>query len=110
DYESLSLGMAPPPEEEPQPLPLRMLWQRVDASFTPPPATALPVPHSLTRLQAEAAIEVEYSWVGPLARAAGTVMHEELDRLARLGTSLIAGLPQRAAACEARLREQGIDA
>src|SRR5690606_11779074 len=36
--------------------------------------------------------------------------HEELDRLTRLGPALIESLPARTAACEARLREQGIAA
>src|SRR5690606_22377157 len=40
----------------------------------------------------------------------GTVMHGELERLARLGTAGIASLPRRAAACEAQLRAQGIAA
>src|SRR5690606_4521637 len=92
------------------PRPLRMLWHRLEATFVPQATLPLPIPHSLTRLQSDAAAAVEFSWVGPLARAAGTVMHAELDRLARLGTSVIAGLAGRVGACEARLREQGIDA
>jgi ATP-dependent helicase/nuclease subunit A len=91
-------------EEEP----LRMLWHRLPAQYAGTPAPALPVPHSLSRAQGEAAPVVEYSWVGPLARAAGTVLHAELERLARLGVGAIERLPERAAACEARLREQGI--
>jgi ATP-dependent exoDNAse (exonuclease V) beta subunit len=66
------------------------------------------MPDSLSRAPAEAAALVEYSWVGPLARAAGTAMHAELERLARLGEGALAGLPQRAEACELRLRELGI--
>jgi ATP-dependent helicase/nuclease subunit A len=110
DYEAQVTGLPAPTAEEPQPEPLRMLWHRVDADFRPAPSSNLPVPHSLARTQAETAFDVEYSWVGPLARAAGTVMHAELDRLARLGPGLIEGLAHRIAACEARLREQGIDA
>jgi ATP-dependent exoDNAse (exonuclease V) beta subunit len=52
---------------------------------------------------------VEFSWVGPLARAAGTVMHSELERLARLGTAAIPDLPQRQRVCALRLRELGIE-
>lgn len=110
DYEAQVSGLPPPTEEEPQLQPLRMLWHRVDADFRPAPAAALPLPHSLARTQAESGFKVEYSWVGPLARAAGTVIHAELDRLARLGPGLIEGLPGRAAACQARLKELGIDA
>jgi ATP-dependent exoDNAse (exonuclease V) beta subunit len=51
---------------------------------------------------------VEFSWVGPLARAAGTAMHAELERLARLGEGALAALPGRALASELRLRELGI--
>lgn len=110
EYAMQAAGLPAPTEEEPQQQPLPMLWHRLDAAFAPSGAPPLPVPQSLTHLQADAAIEVEYSWVGPLARAAGTVMHEELDRLARLGPALIEGLPARITACEARLREQGIAA
>src|SRR5690606_581631 len=56
--------------------PLRMLWHRLPADFQPAPMPVLPVPQSLTRALAETATgAVEFSWVGPLARAAGTVMH-----------------------------------
>src|SRR5690606_15495439 len=109
-YEQDTAGQAAAEVADVAPRPLRMLWHRLEAAFVPQATHPLPVPHSLTRLQADAAAAVEFSWVGPLARAAGTVMHAELDRLARLGTSVIAGLPGRVGACEARLREEGIAA
>src|SRR5690606_22139566 len=101
-------GEALPAVEEESAQPLRMLWHRLDAGFRPRSTHALPLPHSLARQQSDAAADVEFSWVGPLARAAGTVMHEELERLARLGAGVTSGLMLRAAACESRLREQGI--
>lgn len=94
------------------PVPLPMLCHRLPAGFVPPAATPLPEVASLVRAQAEpgAAEQVEFSWVGPLARAAGTVMHAELERLAVLGEGGIAGIPSREAACMAGLRELGIPA
>jgi ATP-dependent exoDNAse (exonuclease V) beta subunit len=89
--------------------PLRMLWHRLPPDHAAAAVTALPVPRSLTRVQAEEAPAVEFSWVGPLARAAGTVMHAELERLARLGAAGIVDLPQRQRACALRLRELGIE-
>jgi ATP-dependent exoDNAse (exonuclease V) beta subunit len=85
-----------------------MLWHRVPANWQPAAQRVLPVPHSLTPAPAEPASMVEFSWVGPLARAAGTAMHVELERLARQGEGALGDLPQRALACESRLREQGI--
>ncbi len=76
--------------------------------FELPVAALAPVVHSLARAQAEERDEPEYSWVGPLARAAGTVLHAELERLALLGEAAIADLPARVAACAAGLREHGI--
>jgi len=108
DFERTDAARAPAPEPAPAPLP--MLWQRVAAHFTMPEETPLPLTESLTRLQPEeAAVEaVEFSWVGPLARAAGTVMHAELERLALLGETAAIDLPARQKACAAGLREHGI--
>ncbi|HTQ36259.1 MAG TPA: 3'-5' exonuclease, partial [Steroidobacteraceae bacterium] len=99
---------ATPAATEPAPLP--MLWQRVPADFQPPQAAPLPRVESLARAQAEEQSQesVEFSWVGPLARAAGTVMHAELERLALLGEAGIADLSHRGEACAAGLREHGI--
>ena len=90
---------------------LHMQWHRLPADFTPAALPPLPTPASLSRALAEtSASAVEFSWVGPLARAAGTVMHGELERLARLGVAGIDNLEGRVAACEAQLRAQGIAA
>jgi RecB family exonuclease len=86
-----------------------MLWRRLPAEFELPTGAAPPPIRSLIRAQAEDdAMDVEFSWVGPLARAAGTVLHAELERLATIGEGAIAELPSRVNACAARLREQGI--
>jgi ATP-dependent exoDNAse (exonuclease V) beta subunit len=90
------------------PAPQRMIWQRLPASFELPAASVPPTVHSLARAQTEEGEKPEYSWVGPLARAAGTVLHAELERLALLGEAAAAELPARVEACAAGLREHGI--
>ena len=110
DYETGVAGVPAPDPATEDAAPLRMLWHRLDAAFQSAAGRTLPVPRSLTRMQTEAAAAIEYSWVGPMARAAGTVMHGELERLARLGEPLDGRQPARIIACEARLREQGIAA
>jgi ATP-dependent helicase/nuclease subunit A len=83
------------------------LWHRLPADFRRT-AGALPAVQSLTRGTVDAASVPEFSWVGPLARAMGTVMHAEFERLATVGLTPALELDARVAACEARLREQGI--
>lgn len=91
------------------PAPLVMLWQRVPADLRMPAGAPPPQIDSLVRAQTEPGeTGVEFSWVGPLARAAGTIMHAELERLASLGEPAAAHLPERAGQCAAGLREQGI--
>jgi ATP-dependent exoDNAse (exonuclease V) beta subunit len=89
-----------------------MMWHRLPSDFQLPARAPLPQVRSLTRVQlADHAQEaVEFSWVGPLARAAGMVMHAELERLAVLGEAGLGGLATREAACAAGLREQGVAA
>jgi ATP-dependent exoDNAse (exonuclease V) beta subunit len=89
---------------------LRMDWHRLPAQFALPSEPALPEVVSLARAQTEAGAALEFSWVGPLARAAGTVMHAELERLARSGEGAVVEPGARVAACMAQLREHGIDA
>jgi ATP-dependent helicase/nuclease subunit A len=90
--------------------PLQMSWQQLPADFQLPPAALPPQVVSLSRSQGEAGAGIEFSWVGPQARAAGTVLHAELERLTLLGAQGTAGLAARGPACAARLREQGIAA
>ncbi|MEO6186572.1 MAG: 3'-5' exonuclease, partial [Steroidobacteraceae bacterium] len=87
---------------------LQSNWHRVAADFTPPAAQPLPLVQSLARSAADAAEAPEFSWVGPLARAAGTVMHAEFERLGRAHPPAAAALESRVEPCAARLREQGI--
>jgi ATP-dependent helicase/nuclease subunit A len=85
---------------------LQVPWLRLPAEYRVAAAPSLPVVASLARAAGEAAVTPEFSWVGPLARAMGTVMHEEFERLA---TPAGAGdLDARLPFCAARLREQGI--
>ncbi len=87
---------------------LQSSWHRVAADFTVPAAEPLPAVESLARSAADAVAAPEFSWVGPLARAAGTVMHAEFERLARSDHAPVQGLEARVEPCAARLREQGI--
>jgi ATP-dependent helicase/nuclease subunit A len=91
---------------------LPMLWHRLPADFQVPAGAPPPRIESLAHVQVAEATRspVEFSWVGPLARAAGTVMHAELERLALLGETGLAGIQGRTAACAAGLRELGIEA
>jgi ATP-dependent exoDNAse (exonuclease V) beta subunit len=83
-------------------------WLRLPAAFAAAPSRPLPEVTSLARGAAEAAA-LEFSWVGPLARAIGTVMHAEFERLATVPHAA-GDIGSRVDACAARLREQGIPA
>jgi ATP-dependent helicase/nuclease subunit A len=108
-FEESLQQLAQPVGDEPEAPPLRMLWHRLPADYEAAPVMALPEPRALTRVQAQRASAVEFSWVGPLARAAGTAMHAELERLARLGAPAVVDLPARQRACTLRLLELGIE-
>jgi ATP-dependent exoDNAse (exonuclease V) beta subunit len=87
---------------------LESIWLRLPADFTGVATAPLPVVSSLARGAADAPTEPEFSWVGPLARAAGTVMHAEFERLATMGPGAMQDPASRLETCAARLREQGI--
>ncbi|MEO6078808.1 MAG: UvrD-helicase domain-containing protein [Steroidobacteraceae bacterium] len=87
---------------------LESVWLRVPADFAGPNARPLPVVSSLTRGATAASTEPVFSWVGPLARAAGTVMHAEFERLAAIGPVAAEQSESRLEPCAARLREQGV--
>jgi ATP-dependent exoDNAse (exonuclease V) beta subunit len=62
-------------------------------------------------VQAEPAEEdIEFSWVRQTARRVGTVVHEELERLAGAVLPAAAEIESRAARLESRLRSLGVDA
>jgi ATP-dependent exoDNAse (exonuclease V) beta subunit len=52
----------------------------------------------------------EYDWVGPLARATGTLVHAELERFAQQGVPAPDDLPLRLPFYVSRLRESGMGA
>jgi ATP-dependent exoDNAse (exonuclease V) beta subunit len=86
------------------------LWQRVAADFDP--ATGLmaspwPEIEAITRMEAGQAA-LEFDWGGPGARAAGTVVHEELERLARAGDLVTADFASRTELWRRRLLELGM--
>jgi ATP-dependent exoDNAse (exonuclease V) beta subunit len=111
DFTAAAAAMpAPQAAEEAGPLP--MSCHRLPADFVLPAAPSLPTVQSLVRALSDpdAVEDVEFSWVGPLARAAGIVMHAELERLALKGEEGVPGIAAREAACAARLRELGIPA
>ncbi len=87
---------------------LESVWWRLPADFTGVAAPPLPVVSSLARSAGDAVAGPEFSWVGPLARAAGTVMHAEFERLAAIGPDAAQEPELRLEPCAARLREQGI--
>jgi ATP-dependent helicase/nuclease subunit A len=80
-------------------------WLRLPAYPEGSVTRPLPVVTSLARAATDTTAP-EFSWVGPLARAAGTVMHAEFERLASGSTAV--DIETRLEACAARLREQGI--
>jgi ATP-dependent helicase/nuclease subunit A len=81
-------------------------WLRLPQEFMGVTTQPLPEVSSLARAAAEA-MSPEFHWSGPLARAAGTVMHAEFERLAT-APDAAADIDARLEACAARLREQGI--
>jgi ATP-dependent exoDNAse (exonuclease V) beta subunit len=80
-----------------------------------PPGFALPVLREPLRAatlsggERELQPGPEYDWVGPAARAAGTLVHGELEQFAATGLPDAATLPGRAQFFISRLRELGMD-
>ena len=69
------------PREGRRPTPV---WRRVPVGFDPALGRdSLPEVPGIALQSEAAAARPEYRWVGPLARAAGTLVHEELERMAR---------------------------
>jgi ATP-dependent helicase/nuclease subunit A len=83
-------------------------WHRLPTDFQRAVTDTVPVVQSLTKGTVDAATVPEFSWVGPLARAMGTVMHAEFEWLATAGVTPVPDLETRVAPCAARLRELGI--
>jgi ATP-dependent exoDNAse (exonuclease V) beta subunit len=83
-------------------------WYRLPADFSPVQTRRLPQVLGLTSSSTEPASAPEFNWVGPLARAAGTVVHAELERLAATTQPLDTNFTARTAAYATRLRELGV--
>jgi ATP-dependent exoDNAse (exonuclease V) beta subunit len=109
DGEDQHTPMSPVRQASPQ-------WRRVAADFDP--AQGLLDPPWLAGAQLSASMDgqsealtppaLEFDWVGPAARAAGTVVHEELERLARDGDLLGADFSARRESWQQRLLELGM--
>jgi len=84
-------------------------WHPLPAGFEPPALREPLRVASLSGGERERSPGPEYDWVGPAARAAGTLVHGELERFAASGLPAAASLPQRAGAFASRLRELGMD-
>ncbi|HYP80430.1 MAG TPA: 3'-5' exonuclease, partial [Steroidobacteraceae bacterium] len=83
-------------------------WYRLPAQFEPSVTRQALQPQGLGGSAPEAAVQPEYDWVGPLARATGTVLHAELERFAVNGMPTATELAPRVPGFIARLRESGI--
>jgi ATP-dependent exoDNAse (exonuclease V) beta subunit len=71
---------------------------RVPDGWTPPPAPPAPVIAVRARLRSVTTTDVEFDWVTEVARHVGTVVHRELQRLARNGDDALPGEPHAAGA------------
>jgi len=84
-------------------------WHPLPAEFAPAASREPLRAASLSGGERERSPGPEYDWVGPAARAAGTLVHGELERFADSGLPAAASLPQRTDAFASRLRELGMD-
>jgi ATP-dependent helicase/nuclease subunit A len=89
---------------------VRSQWQRLPANFECESAVTLPQVMGLVAAQTEGRGALEFSWVGPLARAVGTVIHAELERLAPQGIPAAADFQRHVDHYRLRLHELGATA
>mgnify|MGYP005811044973 CR=1 FL=1 len=108
--------LTPPDEEAPSDetrrLDLEMPWYRLAPDFAPT-ATRVPLqPTGLSGNLPDGLQEPEYDWVGPLARATGTLLHAELERMSAANAvatdEASMGLASRLPYFISRLRESGL--
>ncbi len=86
-------------------------WRRVAADFDPAAGLPeLPRPPGTVAQTEGGVTALEFQWVGPAARAAGTVVHEELEHLARSGELSKADFGSRHPLWQRRLLELGMPA
>jgi ATP-dependent helicase/nuclease subunit A len=84
-------------------------WYRLDADYAHVAQRVLPRVESLAAGSPATGTRPEFSWAGPLARAAGTLVHQEMELLAQ-AAELRAEFSSRIPAYTARLRELGVGA
>jgi ATP-dependent helicase/nuclease subunit A len=89
---------------------LQTPWHPLPSEFTLPRLREPLRAASLSGGEHEPRPGPDYDWVGPAARAAGTLVHGELERFAATGLPDATALPARAGFFVTRLRELGIDA
>ena len=107
-FEVMPAGEDAPEQEAAARQNLETPWYRLPAQFVPQATRRELQPLSLAGSAPELAVQPEYDWVGPLARATGTVLHAELERFAVNGMPRATELSQRVPNFIARLRESGI--
>jgi ATP-dependent exoDNAse (exonuclease V) beta subunit len=84
-------------------------WLRVPDDFDPATGLGtLPFPTSAGSTAQSSQQPLVFEWVGPAARAAGTVVHEELERLARQGGLSTMDFETRRVTWQRRLVELGM--
>ena len=95
-------NMAPPDDdgtvETPRRLNLEMPWYRLAADFALTAGREALQPEGLSGKLPDGPPEPEYDWVGPMARATGTLLHAELERLTATGLAATDGADSGAAA------------
>jgi ATP-dependent exoDNAse (exonuclease V) beta subunit len=84
-------------------------WYPLAADFAPSMLRDPVRVASLSGGERELLTGPEYDWVGPAARAVGTLVHGELERFATLGLPDPPALPARADFFVSRLRELGME-
>jgi ATP-dependent helicase/nuclease subunit A len=85
-------------------------WMRLDADYAPAPSRVLPELQSFDSGSTATGTRPEFRWAGPLARAEGTLVHGELERLAQSPDPGGQDFNSRIPFYRARLRELGVEA
>jgi ATP-dependent helicase/nuclease subunit A len=88
---------------------LQTPWYPLPADFVPGTQRAPLQAESLSGGEREMPAGPDYDWVGPAARAAGTLVHGEFERFAATGLPQAGELAQRGGFFVSRLRELGMD-
>jgi ATP-dependent helicase/nuclease subunit A len=84
-------------------------WYRLDADFAFAPQRVLPEVESLAAGFPASGTRPEFSWAGPLARAAGTLVHREMELLSQASDPGATDFKARIPVYLARLRELGVE-